>query len=72
MGDSGVISSSIGMVKSTIHHTASHSMKIDVTKFDEKDNFSMWRCEVMGALCSLNLDDILAGDEYPDGMTEKA
>ena len=33
----------------------SHSLKIDVVKFDGKKNFGMWRCEVMDALTASNL-----------------
>ncbi|KAK8936454.1 hypothetical protein KSP39_PZI012284 [Platanthera zijinensis] len=31
----------------------------------------MWWCEVMDVLCSLNLENVLDGDEYPDRMTKK-
>ncbi|KAK8950921.1 hypothetical protein KSP39_PZI003021 [Platanthera zijinensis] len=71
MGDFDIVSSFSGIVESTIHHTGLHPVKIDVTKFDGKVNFGMWRCEVMDALCSLNLEDVLDGDECPDRMIEK-
>ena len=34
-----------------------HPLKIDVVKFDGKNNFSMWRCEVMDVLMASNLED---------------
>ena len=34
-----------------------HPLKIDVVKFDGKNNFGMWRCEGMDALTTLNLED---------------
>ena len=34
-----------------------HSLKIDVVKFDGKNNFEMWRCEVMDALTASNLEN---------------
>ena len=36
-----------------------HQLKIDVVKFDGKNNFEMWRCEVMDALMPSNLEDTL-------------
>ena len=36
-----------------------HLLRIDVVKFDSKDNFGMWRCEVMDALTASNLEDTL-------------
>ena len=40
--------SSSGM--NTVQNMSFHHAKIDVTKFDGKTNFGMWRCEVMDAL----------------------
>jgi len=37
----------------------SHPLKIDVVKFDSKNNFEMWRCEMMDALTASNLEDTL-------------
>ena len=37
----------------------SHPLKIDVVKFDGTNNFRMWRCEVMDALTTSNLEDTL-------------
>jgi len=34
-------------------------LKSDVVKFDGKNNFGMWRCEVMNALMTSNLEDTL-------------
>jgi len=34
-------------------------LKIEVVKFDDKNNFEMWRCEVMDALTASNLEDTL-------------
>jgi len=36
-----------------------HQSKIDIVKFDGTNNFSMWRCEVMDALNTQNLEDTL-------------
>ena len=37
----------------------SHPFKIEVVKFDGKNNFRMRRCEVMDALMASNLEDTL-------------
>jgi len=37
----------------------SHPLKIDVVKFDGKNNFSMWRYEVIDSLTTSNLEDTL-------------
>jgi len=36
-----------------------HPLKINIVKFDSKNNFGMWRCEVMHALTTSNLEDTL-------------
>ena len=36
-----------------------HPLKIDMVKFEGKNNFGMWRCEVMDALNASNLEDTL-------------
>jgi len=41
-------------------------MKIDVVKFDDTNNFRMWRCEVMDALTTSNLEDALRLKENPE------
>ena len=44
---------------STVKSVNSHPLRIDVVKFDGKNNFDMWRCEVMDALTVVNLEDTL-------------
>ena len=36
-----------------------YPLRIDVVKFDGKNNFGMWRCEVVDALTTSNLEDTL-------------
>ena len=36
-----------------------HPLRIDVVKFSGMNNFDMWRCEVMDALTTSNLEDTL-------------
>ena len=36
-----------------------HPLKIDIMNFDGKNNFGMWRCEVMDALMTSNLENTL-------------
>jgi len=36
-----------------------HLLRIYVVKFDGKNNFGIWRCEVMDALTASNLEDTL-------------
>ena len=43
---------------STVKSMNSHPLKIDVVKFDGKNNFDMWRCEVMNALMASNLETL--------------
>ena len=50
---------SISMMK-TIN---SHPLKIDMVKFDDKNNFEMWRYEVMDALTASNLKDTTVGEK---------
>lgn len=38
-------------------------VKINVTKFDGKGNFGLWRYEVTDVMCSFNLEKILNSDE---------
>ena len=40
-----MVGDSTSMVKSV----NPHPLRIDVVKFDDKNNFAMWRCEVMDA-----------------------
>ena len=39
-----------GYSTSTVKFVNPHPLRIDVVKFDGKNNFGMWRCEVMDAL----------------------
>jgi len=34
-----------------------HPLRIDVVKFDGKNNFGAWRCEMMDVLTASNLED---------------
>ena len=47
-----------------------HPLKINVVKFDGKNNFSMWRCEVMDALTTLNLEDTLRLEKKSEATSE--
>ena len=48
-----------------------HQLKIDVMKFDGKNNFEMWRCEVMDALTTSNLENTLQLEKKPKATSEK-
>jgi len=48
-----------------------HPLKIDVVKFDSKNNFGMWRCEVMDALTASNLGDTLRLKKKPEATSEQ-
>ena len=48
-----------------------HSLKVDVVKFDDKNNFGMWRCEVMVALTTSNLEDTLQLEKKPEATSEQ-
>jgi len=43
----------------TVKSVNSHPLRIDVVKFDGKNNFTMWRCEMMDALTASNLENTL-------------
>jgi len=47
-----------------------HPLKIDVVKFDGKNNFGMWRCEVMDALTASNLEDTLQLEKEHNATSE--
>ena len=49
----------------------SHPLKIDVVKFNDKNNFDMWRCEVMDALTASNLEDTLWLEKKRDSTSEE-
>ena len=48
-----------------------HPLKIDVVKFDDKNNFGMRRCEVMDALTTSNLKDTLRLEKKRDSTSEE-
>jgi len=56
---------------STVKTMNPHPLKIVVVKFDGKNNFGMWRCEVMGALTTSNLEDTLRLEKKRDSISEK-
>ena len=42
-----------------------HQLRIYVVKFNNTNNFDMWRCEVMDALTTSNLEDTLWLEKSP-------
>ena len=42
-----------------------------MVKFDDTNNFDIWRCEVMEALTISNLEDSLLYDKKPEEILEK-
>ena len=48
-----------------------HPLRIDVVKFDDKINFDMWRCEVIDALTTSNLEDTQRLEKKRDSTTEE-
>ena len=56
--------------RSTVKSIDPHPLKIDVVKFDGKNNFEMWRYEVMDALTASNLEDTLRLEKR-DSTTEE-
>ena len=60
-----------GESQSTAKSVNPHPIKIDVVKFDGTKNFGMWRCEVMNALTTSNLEDTLRLEENPEETSEK-
>jgi len=48
-----------------------HPLKIDMVKFNGKNSFGMWRCEVMDALTTSNLEDALRLEKKFDYTSEK-
>ena len=48
-----------------------HLLRIDVVKFDDKNNFGMWRCEVMDALLASSLEDTLRLEKKYDSSSEE-
>ena len=45
--------------------------RIDVVKFNDTNNFGMWRCEVMNALTASNLEDTLRLEKKRASTTEE-
>ena len=56
---------------STVKSVNPHPLKIDAVKFDGKNNFKMWRCEVMDALTASNLEDTLRLEKKPEATSEE-
>ena len=56
---------------STVKSVNPHPLRIKVVKFDGKNNFGMWRCEVMDALTALNLEDTLRLEKKRNSTTEE-
>ena len=56
---------------STVKSVNLHPLRIDVVKFDGKNNFVMWRCEVMDALTVSNLKNTLRLEKNLETTTEE-
>jgi len=61
----------VGDSTSTLKIMNPHRLKIDVVKFDGKNNFGMWRCEMMDALTTSNLEDALQLEKKPEATSEQ-
>ena len=48
-----------------------HPLKIDVVKFDGKNDYGMWRCKVIIALKASNLKDTLRLEKKPKATSEQ-
>ena len=48
-----------------------HPLRIDMVKFDCKNNFDMWKCEVMDALTTSNLENTLRLEKKRETTSEK-
>ena len=55
----------------TVKSMNPHPLRIDVVEFDDKNNFDMWRCEVMDALTTSNLKDTLWLEKKCETTTEE-
>ena len=55
----------------TVKSVNQHPLRIDVVKFDGKNNFAMRRCELMDALTTSNLEDNLRLEKKRDSATEE-
>ena len=56
---------------STVKSVNPHPLRIDVVKFDDMNNFDMWRGEVMDTLTASNLKDTLRLEKKRDSTTEE-
>ena len=56
---------------STVKIMNPHPLKIDVVKFDGKNNFGMWRYEVMDTLTASNLKNTLRLEKKPEATSEE-
>ena len=61
----------VGDNTSTVKFVSPHSLRIDVVKFNDKNNFNMWRCEVMDALTASNIEDTLRLERKRDSTIEE-
>ena len=61
----------VGNNQSAVEFVNHHPTKIDMVNFDGMNNFDMWRCEVMDALTTLNLEDALFLEERPEETSVK-
>ena len=48
-----------------------HPLKINVIKFDGKNNFGMWRCEMMDALTASKLENTRLLEKKPEATSEQ-
>ena len=55
----------------TVKSMNPHPLKIDVVKFDGKNNFCMSRCEVIDTLMTSNLEDTLRLEKKHDSTSEE-
>jgi len=56
---------------STVKFMNPYPLKINVVKFDGKNNFRMWRYEVMDALTASNLEETLWLEKNPEATSEE-
>ena len=61
----------VGDSQSAVKFVNHHPTKIDVVKFDDTNNFGMWRCKVMNALTASNLKDSLRLEEKSEEASQK-
>ena len=47
-----------------------YPLNIDVVKFDGKNNFEMWRCEMVDALTASNIEDTQRFEKKPEVTSE--